>query len=87
MRILNLIFILILILFVSCFKNEVKLTKNTLYPIKVSGKYGLIDSTGNIIVNPQYDDIFIPNLDKNYDLIGVRLGAKLGFIDRKGKSK
>jgi hypothetical protein len=64
-------------------KDKPSLSKSSLYEIKVAGRYGLIDSTGTIVVNPQFDEIFIPYHDKNYDLIAVRLGTKIGFIDRK----
>jgi hypothetical protein len=84
---LTLLLILTAIVFSSCENKKVKLTKPTLYEIKVAGRYGLMDSTGKIIVNPQFDNIFIPYHDKDYDLIGVRLGAKLGFIDRNGQFK
>jgi hypothetical protein len=68
-------------------KDKPSLSKSSLYEIKVAGRYGLIDSTGTIVVNPQFDEIFIPYHDKNYDLIAVRLGTKIGFIDRKGQFK
>ena len=33
------------------------------------------DNTGNIVVNPQFDNVYIPYHEKNYDLIAVRLAG------------
>jgi hypothetical protein len=89
MKTITLIFLVALIALSSCENKKEKpsTSKPTLYEIKVAGRYGLIDSTGNIVVNPQFDGIFIPYHDKNYDLIAVRLGTKIGFINRKGQFK
>jgi hypothetical protein len=89
MRIQILIITLTLMIISSCDNKikKVESSKPTLYEIKVANRFGLIDSSGNIVVNPQFDNIYIPYHDKNYDLIAVRLGTKIGFIDRNGKFK
>lgn len=87
MKKLTLLLTLTAIAFSSCENKKVKLTKPSLYEIRVAGRYGLVDSLGNMVVNPQFDDIYIPYYDKNYNLIAVRLGTKIGFIDRIGQFK
>ncbi len=34
------------------------------YPVRVNNKYGIIDLSGNILVNPQYKQVIIPNPSK-----------------------
>ncbi len=80
-------FTAILFALISCKNKQIFQSKTTLYEIKVANRAGLIDSTGKIVVNPQFDDIYIPYHSNNYDLIAVRLGTKIGFIDRKGEFK
>jgi hypothetical protein len=87
MKKITILFTLLILTIVSCENKKSNSTKPTLYEIKVGGRYGLIDSTGKMIVNPQFDNIYIPYDDKNFELIAVRLGNKIGFIDRNGQFK
>jgi len=34
------------------------------YPLEVEGKYGVIKNNGEIIINPEFDEVQIPNQDK-----------------------
>ena len=52
-----------------------------LYPIKDGDRYGYIDSSGKIVINPQFDSALI-FLD---DLAPAAMDDKWGFIDRDGK--
>jgi hypothetical protein len=73
-------------------------TNKQLFGITVGGKYGFIDTTGRIAVNPQYDDtVSNPNADPFPEgLAAVCIGCtspfdnktsngKWGFIDPDGK--
>lgn len=48
--------------------------------IEVNRKCGLIDSTGKIIVQPIYDDVFV-----NQGVIFASLNKKWGILDHNGK--
>jgi hypothetical protein len=49
--------------------------------IKQNGKYGLINSNGEVIVKPQWDYI----LGESEDIYPVEIDSLWGYIDRKGK--
>ena len=34
------------------------------YPLEVKGKYGILKKDGTVVINPEYDDVQIPNEDK-----------------------
>ena len=82
------ILIFILILFISVgfifilnkSQDDPNLSKEAFAAIKINGKYGLIDTKGNIVIAPIYDDtlIFREGLAK------VGINGKYGFIDKKG---
>ncbi len=61
---------------VSCQKqNESKkVSKPNLFRVIQNGKWGLIDKTGKIVINPQFDDICYFNEDK----IAVKINGKWG---------
>ena len=52
-----------------------------LFPIEVHGKWGYIDNTGKVVIEPKFDsaDIF------SEGLAFVNIGEKVGFIDKTGK--
>ena len=52
-----------------------------LFPVVVGGKYGYIDKTGKLVINPQFDDAH----DFSKGLARVRIGDKWGYIDKTGK--
>jgi hypothetical protein len=51
-------------------------------PAKVSRKWGYINSKGEILINPKYDEV--TDFYTARDLAGVKLGRKWGLIDKKG---
>ncbi len=55
---------------------------NGLAKVKKEGKYGFIDTAGNIILEPQFDEIM--DFDAN-GLARVKDGGKYGLIDKTGK--
>lgn len=64
-------------------KKENKKLKNekTLYLIKTNGKYGYIDNTGEICIEPVFEyagDFIGP-------LAVINVGEKFGFIDKDGE--
>lgn len=48
--------------------------------IRENGKYGYIDSTGKVVIAPQYDN----TMGFNEGLAATSTGGKYGFIDKKG---
>ena len=52
-----------------------------LYPIKIDGKYGFIDSRGKMLIAPQFDR----TSGFSEGLAVVRIGAKSGFINSTGE--
>ncbi|MEO0020342.1 MAG: WG repeat-containing protein [candidate division WOR-3 bacterium] len=51
-----------------------------LFPVKVKDKWGYIDKTGNLVINPQFDDAW----SFSEGLAVVQIGDKLGYIDKTG---
>lgn len=87
-RLLNLIYILIISCFftVNLFSGDSKVkTKREsctrLLPVKKDGKYGYIDTTGKIVVPPQWDYA----QDFQDGIAMVMQGNKQGYIDKTGK--
>ena len=64
---------------------------STLYPIQQNGKWGFMDQTGKIIINPQFDtlildlDLFQATFDSSEGLSPVKVGDKCGYIDKNGR--
>ena len=56
-----------------------------LFPVYVNGKYGYIDRTGKIVVNPQFD--YARDFSDGMAVVGIGdyLSQKYGFIDKTGK--
>ncbi|MBP5515769.1 MAG: TonB family protein [Bacteroidales bacterium] len=52
-----------------------------LFLVKVNGKYGYIDKTGKMIIEPQFDDA----MDFNDGMAAVQIGDKWGYINTNGK--
>jgi len=61
----------------------------TLYPIKENGKYGFIDATSEVIIEPQFDDVEVASLGEpakfTEGLIAVKIGDKWGYINVEGE--
>ena len=51
------------------------------FSIKVNDKFGAIDATGKVVIEPQYDD----ELKFSDGMARVRVGGKVGYIDTAGK--
>lgn len=51
------------------------------FSIKAGDKFGAMDVTGKVIIEPQYDD----ELKFSDGLARVRIGGKLGYVDTAGK--
>lgn len=49
--------------------------------VKLSGKWGYIDRTGRIVINPQFEEAG----DFSEGLARVKVGGKWGYIDRTGR--
>lgn len=81
-----LMFMLIGLSFVNCGQKKTAVTQpkdpNPLFLISVDGKYGYIDKTGKIVINPQFDD---GAGSFSEGLASVEIGDKWGFIDKTGK--
>lgn len=58
------------------------LIKNTLFVSKKDGKYGFVDSQGNVVVDYIYDEAKEQN---QYGYAAVKLNGKWGAIDKGGK--
>src|ERR1041384_2177978 len=52
-----------------------------LYPVEKDGKWGYIDATGKLVIQPQYDCTF----PFSEGLAAVCVGNKIGYIDTAGK--
>src|ERR1051326_4328606 len=59
-----------------------RVTAQDLFPIEDKGKYGFIDKTGKVVINPQFD--FAQNFSE--DMAVVKVGGNSGFIDKTGKT-
>lgn len=58
------------------------LTKNTLFVSKKDGKYGFVDSQGNVVVDYVYDEAKEQNI---YGFAAIKLNGLWGSIDRNGR--
>lgn len=58
------------------------LTKNTLFVSKKDGKYGFVDSQGNVVVDYTFDEAKEQNA---YGFSAIKLNGLWGSIDRTGK--
>jgi len=70
------------LLIVACSKveSEVKIKPDKIYSISVNDKWGFIDKTGKVVVEPRYD--LIDEFNDGY--AAVFQGSKMGFIDLTG---
>ena len=59
------------------------LTKNTLFVSKKDGKYGFVDSQGNVVVDYIYDEAKEQN---TYGFAAVKLNGLWGAIDKSGRT-
>ena len=74
--------LLALMLFcVACQNDGIVDDNSGRFPVCVDGKWGYIDTTGAIVIKPQFDEA------KRFseELAIVRDGGKYGYIDKRGK--
>ena len=75
-----LLLICLTVLFAS-FVGAQEKRSNDLFQIKLNGKYGFIDKTGKVVIEPKFDAVS----DFSEDLAAVRIENNLwGFIDKSG---
>ncbi|MCC6274370.1 MAG: WG repeat-containing protein [Leptospiraceae bacterium] len=54
--------------------------------VKIDGKYGFIDKTGEIVILSQFDGIWSDYRGLFFEgLASIKIGNKYGFIDKTGK--
>lgn len=63
-------------------KSSKVLTQNNLFLSKMDGKYGYVDSTGNVVIDYIYEDATEQN---NFGYAAVKKDGKWGAIDKDGK--
>jgi hypothetical protein len=61
--------------------SESSVSEILLYLIYEDGKWGFIDATGKVVIDPQFDEAW----DFSEGLATVRIGEKWGFIDVSGQ--
>lgn len=54
---------------------------NSLFPVIQNGKWGYIDKTGKIVVEPQFDEAW----SHTEGLAGAKIRGRWGYIDKRGK--
>ncbi len=52
-----------------------------LAPMKTEGMCGFLDFQGNIVIQPQFEEVN----DFEEDMAAVKVGDKWGFVDKTGK--
>ena len=73
--------------------NMKSFSQSMLFPVKIDGKYGYIDSTGKIVIPPKFN--FASSLLNGYAVIKLQnpgilsflIPDKTGFIDLQGNVK
>lgn len=73
--------ILIVVFALTPFSYSVQTpSASTFFPIEIKGKHGYIDSSGKIVIRPQFDEVW----GFSEGLAPVRVSDKWGFIDKTG---
>lgn len=73
------LFILVLVLFGA--SDAFAQKDEGLFWIRENGKYGYIDKTGKVVIQPQFDN----TIGFNEGLAATSVGGKYGFINKKGE--
>ncbi len=69
----------------ACEAKQKGVESTSLFPIKKDGKWGYIDKTGKIIIDPQYDDAWPFSEGLAAVMIVDEETGKWGYIDKTGK--
>lgn len=62
--------------------ENVNYFRNGLFPVKLDGKWGVIEKNGNVVINFKYDLIY--SFEK-VDIYGMKVGDKFGFLNSVGE--
>ena len=67
---------------ISCKNNSIQGPSFKLIPVDVDGKWGYVDGTGKMIIEPQYNfcDLFVDGIAEV-----ISSSGKMGYIDETGK--
>ncbi len=66
-----------------CFSSiNFNIQAQSYYPVKINQQWGLMDSTGQLVISPQYEVIGAP---EKFGYILMQQAGKIGMLDRKGK--
>lgn len=63
-------------------KGDNKNAPETLHPVLLNGKWGYINSTGNMVIEPNYDEA----REFSDGLAAVRIGTNWGYVSEESKS-
>jgi hypothetical protein len=63
-------------------QTKTKTPEPILFDVKVDGKWGFIDNTGKVVIQPQFEELGYGWYD---GLMSVKQDGKWGFINEKGK--
>jgi len=81
MRNIMRLLLLIVVLSLTPFPDSAQsLSTPALFPVEIKRKYGYVDSSGKIVIRPQFDEAW----GFSEDLAPVRVSDKWGFIDKTG---
>ena len=89
MKKVSILVVLMMIISLICgfqSKAEKAMETRTLFPVTQNGKYGYIDKTGKLVINPQFEgESGQPGYDFSEGLAKIKIGDKYGYIDETGK--
>ena len=77
----KIIFFISLIILVSANLIIGQENEQNLYPIRQNGKFGYIDQTGTVVIEPQFDRAYYFSDNR----ARIQKGDKYGFINKEGK--
>jgi len=65
-------------------KDKKSTAKSNLFSVVQNGRYGYIDKTGKLVIEPQFDEVFFENYFSE-GLTPVQINKKWGYINEKGE--
>jgi hypothetical protein len=78
-------FLMALLFAISCGLRASGQGERQLLPVLLKGKWGFIDGTGKLVVEPQFDALGGRGFSEG--LMGFRVGRKWGYLDETGVIK